>query len=1004
MDITPIASSSSNLSYVDSPAYKNLEAPIRDMLTSTLSVDELNQLFPSSPTLPTPTVTLDQFFNIMITNAREFQQQLALNEKTDQLTREFASRVITILATSLESKFVSRFLAYANALITADTVVATLKFYIDALKSMVSDQNNQIASLNAGNQAEIDNITNLMNAYNTYVSTITASPINAVETPAGSGSYRISYPTTGTDAEKATAMQTKINAYNAASDTLNNKISAFNSFLTTRRQQIDSYNNEATRYNNFTSPNLNPLAAINTIFNTYNITGPDATSVSEVPDGILRPSDGNTTAAYPDITARAPTLVYNASNTTFYTVSSINPATVAPWTQTIKNGGINGITISNLSYNPVNPDAFSDDVFTFLYNRDVKPFDLAIDLTYLGVSAAQAQALFTPVTETSVDPLLNTKKIIRKVLPDTGNILTDYTDNSISSGSQESITETMGIKHIQSLLGRYIAKQAIEDLNLDLTADQKALLESKILLLSSVLISKSSTEALLPSLGPISDILSKLPSNSPVFSLLFAISFSNRAQEKIQGISVDALQNFIQNSKDLEGIHFTPAQLEALTTTLNIGLLLVATKLLTSVLGLPHLLPQLLNGVSPELQAQVKELVNQENGQIQETLQKQILDKFLGKGFNLEEAQFLASFGVSLIAKGVPLAPSATVVSRDTIQVDLLKDSLAAELILSGLDLKKAQNTADQIVEKALNKGPLSIEQFTNTIELNLRRLDIKENKGELASQLLVIPKDLSITSTNTSVNTSVDLGTNRLTETPEISPPNTNTTTSYTLSNPLNVNVQSRVSSSPVSSNVPPIVNPTGSGIPLSSSRYSSARIESTTNTENPPPTNTDTTTDIADNTGTTTPNPPPNSPIGNTSPRLSEAQIIALIEKRTSELLIPQIGAELARLVSTELAKTLFGTPNPDYADKADLKSPLSLINTIKDQIDHLNKENNKEYGEALAITFKETIKDSVQLNAFLEKLMDPANLLIYSFSSGIMYGGREPSNWKKSIDILI
>jgi len=135
-----------------------------------------------------------------------------------------------------------------------------------------------------------------------------------------------------------------------------------------------------------------------------------------------------------------------------------------------------------------------------------------------------------------------------------------------------------------------------------------------------------------------------------------------------------------------------------------------------------------------------------------------------------------------------------------------------------------------------------------------------------------------------------------------------------------------------------------------------------------------------------------------------LKKSELIALLNQRITELLVPQLGAQLSKQVTQEIATTLFGTPNPDASDIGDVKRPTSIINVVKDQVRDLHIEQNQEYAVALNDTFKDTIKTSQDFYAFSRKLMDPAYLYVYSSNDGIMYAGNRSSNWKHSIDIIV
>ncbi|WP_042280616.1 hypothetical protein [Candidatus Protochlamydia sp. R18] len=126
-------------------------------------------------------------------------------------------------------------------------------------------------------------------------------------------------------------------------------------------------------------------------------------------------------------------------------------------------------------------------------------------------------------------------------------------------------------------------------------------------------------------------------------------------------------------------------------------------------------------------------------------------------------------------------------------------------------------------------------------------------------------------------------------------------------------------------------------------------------------------------------------------------------LIEQSVSSL-VPQGGGQLAKLISAEIANTLFGHFNPDTRDIANLKSPLSLINLVNDQLNKLEIDQNNESAKAVSEAFKATLLTTTDFYAFSLQVMDPAYSLVYSVGTGLMYAGQEPENYRKSIDIIV
>lgn len=110
-----------------------------------------------------------------------------------------------------------------------------------------------------------------------------------------------------------------------------------------------------------------------------------------------------------------------------------------------------------------------------------------------------------------------------------------------------------------------------------------------------------------------------------------------------------------------------------------------------------------------------------------------------------------------------------------------------------------------------------------------------------------------------------------------------------------------------------------------------------------------------------------------------------MAIVKKRVYQLLEPQFGTTLAKQVTEEIGKTLFGTPNPKATAAAEVASPFSLVGVLKNELYHRTAREDTEIAVTSHEDFKETIKETINLNAFLLKLMDP--LAVYTHI-GLMY----------------
>lgn len=79
-------------------------------------------------------------------------------------------------------------------------------------------------------------------------------------------------------------------------------------------------------------------------------------------------------------------------------------------------------------------------------------------------------------------------------------------------------------------------------------------------------------------------------------------------------------------------------------------------------------------------------------------------------------------------------------------------------------------------------------------------------------------------------------------------------------------------------------------------------------------------------------------------------------------------------------------------------------SLNRLIARSITQVVKLQNTELNHALSSQIRELVKPNKEIFAFIEKLKDPGNALVYSVWSGIMYSGNQASNYKRDLDIMI
>lgn len=842
-----------------------------DTLAQSLNSSQLSALFSNNPSLAAPNEgfpTLAQFINAISQSSLEFRHQIGASDYTDQLTRRKPSQAAALQAASLAQLFSKRDNAVEETNKTTQQKMQT----ITDIQNQVNNLKDQVNMVNQGNAEEQAQASQQMQNYNNFINAL-KSQLGASEN--ADGSFTI--PPGQSPDETAS----RIALYNQLATQYGQQVIQFNSYADARRSLLDGYNSQANANNDAQDANKK---AIDDIIKKYNLSG--VLDQNNIPS--LNPPTVDTRDTSQLFDNSAPTQNIGGLP------ASVQVGKPPSWVQDSSNG----VTpLSSISYPQLTQDQLSkikDAIFTAVYNSIVLPLNVTQQLLNQW-AFLNMLSVYRPVQDSAPDPLLNTKPIIKRIVPDSiSDSLNPIGSQAGSQGASALAVQALGLSnpHLEGILNKALASQVIQNLNntqfyQQLDQKQQDELTNQILLLSAALLGTNSLQSLLPSLSPIQTYLSSLPKNSPVYSILFALSFVNRAQESTQNnLNATAIETLLQNSPQFANL--TPEQKAALTADLapivNLNVLLVAAKLLASNLGEPNLIAQLSSSllpssIDPSTLNQIIQTNTQEANQTQAQLQSDLKNHFIGQGYQSAEAQFLAKVGAELTAQG-PFSPSATSISNQTIQTPVLLDSVKANLVLSGFPLDQASRITESAVNRTLTADPQSYNQFVAELETNLRLSGASKYALDTANSAVVLPiKD----------------------------------------------------------------------ALPTQS---------------------------------------------------IPQNEIAQTLTAHVQSLLTPHVGADTSQAISSELTKALFGTVQPDSADRTQTKPPLSLVNTIKEQITVLAEKHSDQVGA----TFKEFMRDSESLNTFLEKLMDPAHLFVYSVASGLMYAGHEPSNWKRSIDIPI
>lgn len=165
--------------------------------------------------------------------------------------------------------------------------------------------------------------------------------------------------------------------------------------------------------------------------------------------------------------------------------------------------------------------------------------------------------------------------------------------------------------------------------------------------------------------------------------------------------------------------------------------------------------------------------------------------------------------------------------------------------------------------------------------------------------------------------------------------------------------------------------------------------------------------------------------------TPPVSSGNLQTDIANRVRNLLAPELDPANLTLVSNQLISTIFGTravvgtPGTSAAnneetlieesiaasemqDAAQLEDSNSLINKLDQVLAEMNEIINKAtdtklFSDALNENQRNFLKPTLNLYKFNQTLLDPANNIVMSMWTGIMYQKPIPTNWIKYLDFL-
>lgn len=840
-DRSTTAPTSTQPSYLQSPTYQTLPPSEKDSLTKSLSTDELNARFPVGvgqiPELAAPdkkVISLRDYLASRRNALLSASKALEESEKSELEIRRANSEAFAIRAASLTSLITERDLALKNLDKTTKEIEEELKKLLETIEEQTKAQKDLIDELNKGNAEEKKQYDELAKAYDEYINDL--KKMGAIDK--GNGEFEIP---PGDEAQKK---------FNEITQKYQGKVDNFNKYWAVRHKQLVDYNAATAAYNENVKKNnqaLDDLLASHGLTNFRESQDIPYQQKAEMRDLSKHPAkiDG------PKTIGTNPTKVDTKPPT------RTAPPSLASFTK----------------YPSMKNKDFATPLRDQFYQSQIRPLDNNISVLMDLLNLLRIRQIY--FEDDSRSPSLNTKSLMERLLPESEVSLIDPNNGQMLS----SVYSTMEIDNpdIAKLLGSEHLKQLLAQFDREISETEIKNLSDKLLMFSVSQLNNNSVQALLPGLSLIFSSLLTLPQDSPALALLFSISFVNRVQEMSQlGITQESLEAF--SSKIPMLAKLSPEQKKKLASTLNVGAMLAASKLLEANLGLPGLMAQILPQLITDNPAPLLLEAAAENRQNREALAKQVEETYTAKGYSLETAQFLAKVSTELMDEGLSAPTVASVPSAESINAPLLTDSIQASLLIAKgptFPLAEAREIASESVSLALADAPYyTTNQFRNALESNLRDFGLKDGIEKIVRDaVILLPQETTL-------------------------------------------------------------ALPTEESI----------------------------------------------------TPALSHAELMQLIQSRVNQLIIPQLGTKLAKQVTEEIAKSLFGTTPPEAAALTEVTSPFSLVGVLRNELYHRTAKDEAEFAVSSHEDFKKTIEESTtNLNAFLLKLQDP--LAVYT-QIGLMY----------------
>lgn len=705
---SPVDPTLSKVSTTTSQAQVEQSAsPTKDSLAAA-AVSEGNKVQESvTSDINTPKLTSPNFYQALLDASSDLEYQLFVSNIVSQQTRVRVTGMASSQAQKVAKLLEQRSTEMQAAKAEARAARKALEQQLEEMEKQLDKQRDLIDDVNDGNGDEQDAYQELAEARTEYLEGL--KELGLVDK--GNGQFAVPE-----EAKKE---------FNELTKEYQEAVGDFNDYWKDRSKELEDYNSKATEYNQKVKE-YNQF--VTDLINKYNLKNYLEDNDMSVP--LLKEADLRDLSIYAD-TVDAPSKIETAP-------SDVTIPRLPYYIKGFADNGPPELTELDSEDFDIDGDDVYKEIYDSLYTRNIKALDQELSSQTMYWAFLKAMERSRALNDQTPDPLLNDKILVHAF----EKFRKPQSPNASEATEENSILQSLELdnEQLKRLLMDSALKRILQD-KLHLPEQQTQRAVEQFIVLAVGLLSNTGMQALFPSLSLLKEnnLLTTLPKDSPAFALLFATSFANRIQEETQqGLVGQALEIFLEAMPELANL--SPADKAELETSLNVGLLFVATKMMEVNLGLPGLSIHLLAPLLPIDTATLLTELQQEKKQETVKLTQQMETQFLSQGYAPEEARFLAQVGVEL--EPVLSAPQTTTVSASSVQAPLLTRSLTAALVLDHYPLKEATEISQQATQSTLNAGPYSSSNlFRTALDTHLQDLGMPAQKAqEMASQVLLIP------------------------------------------------------------------------------------------------------------------------------------------------------------------------------------------------------------------------------------------------------------------------